>query len=152
AKPKYRFKDLYGMINESMLLDCFHLLKRRAAPGVDGIDVEGYGKELGRRVAELVERLKTRCYRAQKVRRRYIEKAAGKLRPLGIPTVEDKLVQMAARRILDAIYEADFVESSNGYRPGRGPRQTTQKLQARLYRERVNWMVEADIEGFIDHL
>jgi RNA-directed DNA polymerase len=152
AEPKYRFEDLYGMINAAMLIECFHLLKRRAAPGVDGMTVSEYEKGLRGRIEELVERLKGKRYRAQLVRRRYIEKTGGKLRPLGIPVLEDKLVQMAAKRVLEAIYEADFMESSNGYRPGRGPRQTTQKLQDRLYRGRINWMVEADIEGFFDHI
>jgi group II intron reverse transcriptase/maturase len=140
------------LINEEMLIECFHLLKRRAAPGVDGVTVSEYEKGLKGRIEELVQRLREKRYRAPLVRRRYIEKTGGKLRPLGIPTVEDKLVQMAAKRVLEAIYEEDFMESSNGYRPGRGPRQTTQKLQDRLYRGRINWMVEADIEGFFDHI
>lgn len=140
------------MINVEMLIECFHLLKRQAAPGVDGMTVSEYEKGLRERVDGLVERLKGKRYRAQLVRRRYIEKSGGKLRPLGIPVLEDKLVQMAAKRVLEAIYEEDFVESSNGYRPGRGTRQTTQKLQDRLYRGRIHWMVEADIEGFFDHI
>jgi RNA-directed DNA polymerase len=152
AEPKHRFEDLYGMINTEMLIECFHLLKRRAAPGVDGMTVSEYEKGLTGRIEELVERLKSKRYRAQLVRRRYIEKTGGKLRPLGIPALEDKLVQIAAKRVLEAIYEEDFMESSNGYRPGRGPRQTTQKLQDRLFRGRVNWMVEADIEGFFEHI
>ena len=152
AESGYRFEDLYGMINEEMLIECFHLLKRRAAPGVDGVTVSEYEKGLKGRIEELVQRLKDKRYRAQLVRRRYIEKTGGKLRPLGIPAVEDKLVQMAAKRVLEAIDEADFMESSNGYRPGRGPRQTTQKLQDRLFRGRVHWMVEADIEGFFEHI
>ena len=127
-----------------MLIECFHLLKRRAAPGVDGMTVREYEKGLRGRIEDLVERLKCWRYRAQLVRRRYIEKTGGKLRPLGIPVLEDKLVQMAAKRVLEAIYEEDFMESSNGYRPGRGPRETSQKLQDRLFRSRVHWMVEAD--------
>ena len=152
AEPGHRFQDLYGMINVEMLIECFHLLKRRAAPGVDGMTVSEYEKGLRGRIEELVERLKSKRYRAQLVRRRYIEKTGGKLRPLGIPVLEDKLVQMAAKRVLEAIYEEDFMESSNGYRPGRGPRETSQKLQDRLFRSRVHWMVEADIEGFFDHI
>ena len=152
AEAGYRFFDLYGMINEGLLIDSFHDLRRSAASGVDGLTVSEYEKELGARVAGLVGRLKEKRFRAQLVKRRYIPKAGGKLRPLGLPTVEDKLVQMAARRVLEAIYEKDFMESNNGYRPGRGPRQTTQKLQARLFRGRVRWMVEADIEGFFENI
>ena len=152
AEPGHRFEDLYGMINVEMLIECFHLLKRRAAPGVDGMTVSEYEQGLRERIEALVERLKSKRYRAQLVRRVHIDKGGGKLRPLGIPVLEDKLVQMAAKRVLEAIHEADFVESSNGYRPGRGARHTTQKLQDRLYRGRVHWMVEADIEGFFDHI
>jgi group II intron reverse transcriptase/maturase len=152
AEPNYRFQNLYGMINTEMLIGCFHQLKRGAASGVDGMTVSEYEKGLAGRIEELVQRLKDKRYRAKLVRRRYIKKTGGKLRPLGIPALEDKLVQMAAKRVLEAIYEEDFVESSNGYRPGRGPRQTTQKLQDRLFRSRVHWMVEADIEGFFDHI
>jgi len=152
AEPGHRFEGLYGLINEQMLFESFRKLKRQAAPGVDGMTVKEYEKDLGSRVADLVERLKSKRYRAHVIRRKYIEKGGGKLRPLGIPILEDKLVQMAARRVLEAIYEKDFMESSNGYRPGRGARQTTQKLQDRLFNSRVRWMVEADIEGFFDHL
>ena len=152
AEPKYRFFDLYGMINESMLIDCFRDLRRPAAPGVDGITVRKYEEQLGPRVAGLVSRLKEKRYRAPLVKRQYIDKGGGKRRPLGLPTVEDKLVQMAARRVLEAIYEKDFLECNNGYRPGRGARQTTLKLQDRLFLGRVRWMVEADIEGFFEHI
>src|SRR5437899_1516481 len=152
AEPEYRFFDLYGMINEPMLIDCFYDLRRHAAPGVDGMTVSEYEKELGPRVAELVGRLKEKRFRAQLVKRQYIDKGGGKLRPLGLPTLEDKLVQMAARRVLEAIHEKDFLDSNNGYRPGRGARQTTQKLQDRLFRGRTRWMVEADIEGFFEHI
>ena len=152
-EPRYRFRNLYGMINEEMLYESYGQLKRQAAPGIDGIDVAAYGKELRTNIGRLVQRLKEGRYRARHVRRRYIPKPGGKQRPLGILAVEDKLVQMAARRVLEAIYEADFVEESNGYRPGRGARQTSQKLQHRLFHgRRIKWIVEADIEGFFDHL
>jgi RNA-directed DNA polymerase len=153
AEPKHRFRNLYGMIDEGMLYESYGQLKRRAAPGVDGIDVVAYGKELKANIGMLVQRLKDKQYQAKAVRRRYIPKAGGRERPLGIPAMEDKLVQMAARRVLEAIYEADFVEESNGYRPGRGARQTSQKLQHRLFHNRrIKWIVEADIEGFFDNL
>ena len=90
------------MINVEMLIECFRLLKRQAAPGVDGMTVSEYEKGLSERIEGLVERLKGKRYRAQLVKRRYIEKDGGKLRPLGIPVLEDKLVQMAAKRVLEA--------------------------------------------------
>ena len=153
AEPKHRFRSLYRMIDLPMLYECYHELRREAAPGVDGIDVAAYGEQLDERLADLLERLKAQRYRAQLVRRRYIPKpGSAKQRPLGIPVVEDKLVQMAASRILEAIYEADFLDSSMGYRGGRGARAATQKLQHVLFHGRIGWMVEADIEGFFDHL
>jgi retron-type reverse transcriptase len=150
-EPKHRFRSLYRMIDLPMLYDCYTQLRKDAAPGVDGLDVAEYGKQLDERLADLLERLKSQGYRAQLVRRRYIPKAGSdKLRPLGIPVVEDKLVQMAASRILEAIYEADFLESSVGYRGGRGARSATQRLQHELFHGHVGWMVEADIEGFLE--
>jgi group II intron reverse transcriptase/maturase len=141
------------MIDLPMLHECYRQLRKEAAPGVDGLDVAAYCENLEERLADLLERLKARSYRAQMVRRRYIPKVGSdKLRPLGIPTVEDKLVQRAASRILEAIYEADFLESSVGYRSGRGARAATQKLQHELFHGQIGWLVEADIEGFFDHL
>ena len=153
AVPKHRFRSLYRMIDLPMLYDCYRELRRDAAPGVDGLDVAAYGEQLDARLADLLVRLKAQSYRAQLVRRRYIPKpGSAKQRPLGIPVVEDKLVQMAASRILEAIYEADFLDSSMGYRGGRGARAATQKLQHVLFHGRIGWIVEADIEGFFDHL
>jgi len=140
------------MIDLPMLHECFGQLRRAAAPGVDGVDVAAYAEHLNERLADLLERLKAQTYRAQLVRRRYIPKPGGKQRPLGIPVVEDKLVRMAAGRILSAIYEADFVDESWGYRASRAPRAATQKLQHVLFHGRIGWIVEADIEGFFDHL
>src|SRR5215210_1667543 len=133
AEPKHRFRSLYGMIDEGVLYESYGQLRRQAAPGADGIDVAAYGRDLKGNIGRLVERLKSKQYQAKQVRRRFIPEAGGKERPLGIPAVEDKLVQMAARRVLEAIHESDFTEESNGYRPGRGARQTSQKLQHRLF-------------------
>jgi group II intron reverse transcriptase/maturase len=141
------------MINLPMLYECYHQLRKGAAPGVDGVDVAAYGEHLDERLADLLARLKAQRYRAQLVKRRYIPKAgSSKLRPLGLPVVEDKLVQLAASKILTAIYEADFLDSSMGYRDGRAARMATQKLQHVLFHGRIGWIVEADIEGFFDHL
>src|SRR5215831_6593572 len=93
AEPGHRFQNLYGMINTEMLIGCFRQLKRGAASGVDGMTVSEYEKGLAGRIEELVTRLKDKRYRAKLVRRRYIKKTGGKLRPLGIPALEDKLVQ-----------------------------------------------------------
>lgn len=147
---KHRFRSLYREINLPMLHECFRELSKKAAAGVDGMTVEEYEKNLDERLVDLWQRLISKRYRAQKVRRRHIPKGNGKTRPLGIPALEDKLVQLAARKLLEAIYEADFMESSVGYRPKRGARQATQKLQNDLYHSRVQWIVEADIKSFFD--
>ena len=149
-EPNYRFRNLYGEIDLSMLYESFRDLKRSAAPGVDGVTVEMYAEDLDRNLRQLLERLVGKTYRAQHVRRRYIPKGNGKTRPLGIPALEDKIVQQAASKLLQAIYEADFLDVSKGYRPNRGARDASQELRERLFFERVHWVVEADIEGFFD--
>jgi RNA-directed DNA polymerase len=149
---KARFGNLYGLLNEKNLRECFYKLKRGAAPGVDGVDFEQYEVNLTPNLANLVERLKGKQYRAKLVRRKHIPKPGGKLRPLGIPVIEDKLLQMAAASVLSAIYEQDFLETSWGYRPGRGPRQASRVLAGRLAIGRYHWIVEADIRGFFDRI
>lgn len=151
-EPKHRFRNLYGEINLLMLYESFRDLKRKAAPGVDGVTVEEYEKDLDRNLRQLLERLIGKTYRAQHVRRRYIPKGKGKTRPLGIPALEDKIVQEAASKLLQAIYEVDFLDVSKGYRPNRGARDASQELRERLILERVHWIVEADIEGFFDNV
>jgi group II intron reverse transcriptase/maturase len=151
-EPKHRFRSLYREINLPMLHDCFRELRRGAVPGVDGVTVADYEENLDSNLRDLLERLIAKRYRAQKVRRRYIPKGGGKTRPLGIPALEDKIVQMAARRLLEAIYEEDFLEVSKGYRPNRGARDASQELADGLFRGRIHWVVEADIKGFFDHV
>jgi len=149
---KYRFRSLYREIDLRMLYDSFMLLKPGAAAGVDGMDWHEYANDLDANLEDLLERLKTHRYRAKMIRRKYIPKASGKLRPLGIPTLEDKIVQMSARRLLEAIFEPDFSDNSMGYRPNRGARAASQKLRDELFFGRTHWIVEADIQGFFDHM
>jgi RNA-directed DNA polymerase len=143
---------LSRLISRPMLHECYHDLSKRAAAGIDGVSWREYGEHLSENLAQLHERLRAGRYRARPVRRKYIPKADGKRRPLGIPALEDKIVQKAAARILESIYEADFLDCSAGYRPGRGPRGASQQLQHELYHSRVGWIVEADIKGFFDHV
>lgn len=149
---KARFGGLYRLLNEENLRSCFYQLRRSAAPGVDKVTFEEYERELDTNLADLVGRLKTNRYRAKLVRRKYIPKPNGKLRPLGIPALEDKLLQVAAARILEAIYEQDFLNCSWGYRPRRGAREASRSLAGRLYKGRIGWVVEADIRGFFDNI
>ena len=151
-EPGHRFGGLYTMLNLSMLRDSFHRLRRDAACGVDNQSVADFEENLEENLADLLDRLISKRYRAKLVRRKNIPKGKGKFRPLGIPAVEDKIVQMAARRILEAIYEADFLETSRGYRSGKGARHAGQMLQNEIVMKKVNWVVEADIKGFFNNL
>lgn len=155
-EPKHRFRSLERLIDLQMLYECFYSLKRKAAPGVDGVVVEDYEKNLDENLRDLEKRLKEKRYRAKPVRRRYIAKAGSrKRRPLGIPTLEDKIVQQAASWILQSIYEEDFSERSVGYRRGvPGPRKCSYQLSRELDSGVYRWVVEADIRSFfedVDH-
>lgn len=152
AKPKHRFGNLYELLNEEYLKECWTYIRKDAASGVDRVSAREYEKDLEANVHDLVERLKAKRYRAQLVRRRDIPKGEGKTRPLGIPVVEDKLLQMAVKRILEAIYEQDFLRCSYGYRPGKGALDATDKLTVKLQFGRYNYVVEADIRAFFDNI
>lgn len=148
---RYRFRDLGGMLSEEALIDTWKLMNRKAAPGIDRQTAQEYEKDLATNVQDLVSRLKGKRYRARLVKRVYIPKADGKLRPLGLPVVEDKLVQATVARILSAIYEVDFLPCSFGYRPKTSARDALKSLTKTLY-GRLNFVVEADIKGFFDNI
>lgn len=150
--PNHRFGDLYRQLNQQSLRASFYLLRKEAASGVDGVTFQQYEPKLEENLTRLVERLKCKSYHARLVRRKYIPKGNGKLRPLGIPALEDKLLQSAVTQILLAIYEADFLPCSYGYRPGRGPHTAVRELTDELHWGKHNFVVEADIKGFFDHL
>jgi len=152
SHKKHRFGSLYGLLNEENLAWCFEFLRKDAAPGVDRVDYVGYQRDLDSNIHDLVERLKGNRYRAKLVRRRYIPKLNGKMRPLGIPATEDKLVQVAVAKILGAIYEQDFLDWSYGYRPQRSPQDAATELTHSLHHGRYCWVVEADIKGFFDNI
>jgi len=119
---------------------------------VDGIGAREYAEDLTGNIRNLVERLKRKTYRARLVRRHWIPKPDGRQRPLGIPVVEDKLLQLAVTRILEAIYEQDFLRCSYGYRPNKGALDAVDKLTVKLQFGEYNFVVEADIQGFFDNL
>ncbi len=148
----HRFGGLYRLLNQANLRECFFQLRKDAAPGVDGVTFEEYESNLDDNLGSLVQRLMNKSYRARLVRRKYIPKGNGKLRPLGIPALEDKLVQLAVAQILSAIFEADFLPCSYGYRAGRSPHEAVRELTDTLYRGRFEFVYEADIKGFFDHL
>ena len=151
-EPKHRFRSLSRLLDRRMLRESFHALKRKAAPGIDGVTHAAYSEALESNLAALEMRLKEGRYRATPVKRRWIPKSGGKLRPLGIPVLEDKIIQHAVRRILEAIWEEDFHDESIGYRPGRGARQGSLELREALQTGSYRWVVEADIRSFFDHV
>ncbi|MGQ7848459.1 group II intron reverse transcriptase/maturase [Granulosicoccus sp. 3-233] len=146
----HRFQNLYRLLNEELLLDCWRKLNKHAASGVDEVTAQAYEENLYANIENLVRRLKSKCYRAKLVRRCYIPKANGKLRALGIPALEDKLVQRACARILTAIYEQDFLNVSYGYRPQRSARDALDDLGFNLQYGSFGYVVEADIKGYFD--
>jgi len=152
SQKKYRFRNLFSLLDEELLRECWRDIRRDAAYGVDRVSALEYEQNLEENIHDLVERLKRKSYRAKLIRRHYIPKADGKLRPLGIPATEDKLLQLAVARILEAIYEQDFLRCSYGYRPNTGAREAVDKLTIKLQFGRYNYVAEADIRGFFDHL
>jgi len=151
-EKKYRFRNLYRLINEEILHESWRMLNKRAATGTDGIKYEEYGRNLDENIKELVARLKQKRYRAKLIRRHYIEKGNGKQRPLGIPAIEDKLLQHAVKRILSAIYEQEFYSCSYGYRPNKNAHDAIKDLKTLLGTKKFRYVVEADIKGYFDNL
>jgi retron-type reverse transcriptase len=139
---------LHHVYNVEHLRAAYHALKRDAAPGIDGETWEHYGQALEANLADLAGRLKRGAYRARPVKRTYIPKADGRQRPLGIPTLEDKLVQRAMADVMNAIWEADFLGFSYGFRPGRQAHDALDALYTGLLTRKVNWVLDADIRGF----
>ncbi len=127
-------------------------IKREAAAGVDGETWQHYGEVLEENLRDLSRRLQRGAYRAQPVRRAYILKTDGRQRPLGVPTLEDKIVQRAVVEVLNAIYEQDFLGFSYGFRPGRNPHQALDALTVGIMTKKVNWVLDADIRSFFDTL
>jgi group II intron reverse transcriptase/maturase len=124
----------------------------RKAPGVDGVRKESYGEGLDERLATLSARLRRMGYRPKPVRRTYIPKGDGRYRPLGIPSFEDRLVQDRLSRVLQAIWEPEFRECSYGFRPGRSPHDALRRVAEVVTTYGTQWVVEADIKGFFDHV
>jgi len=148
---KHKFGNLYGLLNEENLLLCFKQMNRKASPGVDKINYYTYEKDLNNNLNKLVDSLKSKTYKAKLVRRKYIPKGSGK-RPLGIPVVSDKLLQTACSKILESIFEQDFMNFSHGYRRGHGPRNTALDIRRQIQFGRYRWIIDADIKGFFDNI
>ena len=143
---------LHHVYDLNRLRTAYLALKRDAAAGVDGETWRHYGERLEENLQDLSGRLKRGAYRARPVLRRFIPKADGWLRPLGVPALEDKLVQRAVVEVLNALYEVDFLGFSYGFRPGRSPHHALDALATGIDRRRVNWVLDADIRGFFENL
>ncbi len=152
ADRKLRFTSLAHLLTPEFLLETWKQMNRKGASGVDGETVKEFESDLETRVEQLCVRLKARQYRPPPVRRVEIPKSDGRTRPLGIPTVEDRLVQRAVARILSAIYEQDFLESSYGFRPGRNAHQALRALRSHFVAGKVRHVYEADIRGYFNHI
>ena len=151
-RKEMKFTALLHHLTVALLRDSFYALKRKAAPGVDGVTWQEYETGLGGRVADLHSRVHRGAYRAQPSRRVYIPKPDGRQRPLGVAALEDKIVQQAVVTILNQIYEEDFRGFSYGFRPGRSQHQALDALYVAMTRKKVNWILDCDIRGFFDNL
>ena len=145
-----RFTALLHHVDLDRLRAAYWAIRPTAAPGVDGVTWEAYGQELEGNLRDLHARLHAGRYRAKPSRRAYIPKADGRQRPLGIATLEDKILQRAVVEVLNAIYEVDFRGFSYGFRPGRSPHHALDALAVGIERKSVNWVLDADIREFLD--
>jgi len=143
---------LHHVYDVERLRSAYFALKRDAAAGVDGETWQHYGEALGDHLQDLSARIQRGAFRASPVRRAYIPKADGRQRPLGVPTLEDKIVQRAVVEVLNAIYESDFLGFSYGFRSKRSPHHALDALTVGIETRRVNWVLDADIQGFFDTL
>jgi RNA-directed DNA polymerase len=145
-----RFTSLLHHVTFELLMESYYALKRQAAPGVDGETWRDYEEGMSERLRDLHERVHRGSYRAKPSRRTYIPKADGRMRPLGIAALEDKIVQQAVATVLNVIYEESFVGFSYGFRPGRNQHQALDALSVGIKRRKVSWVLDADIRSFFD--
>lgn len=145
-----KFTALLHHVNRDCLTEAFFNLKKTAAVGVDGITWQDYERNLEAHIADLHDRLHRGAYRALPSRRSWISKSDGRRRPLGIASLEDKIVQKAVLGVLQSIYEQDFLGFSYGFRPGRSQHSALDALSVAILSKKVNWILDADIEGFFD--
>ena len=150
TRKQERFTALLHHVDVELLRSSYGWLRKEAAPGVDGVTWDAYGEGLERKLEDLHDRIHRGAYRAQPSRRVFIPKSDGRQRPLGIASLEDKIVQRAMVEVLNAIWEQDFLGFSHGFRPGRGQHDALDALAVGITRHKVNWVLDADITGFFD--
>lgn len=147
-----RLETLMNRVNEETIKEEHRRQEKKKASGIDGVTKEVYGKELDKNAADLIARMKKFSYKPQPVRRTYIPKANGQLRPLGIPTYEDRLVQGAMAGPLSDVYEERFLDCSYGFRPKRSAHDVVRYINQTIMTCRVNYVLEADIKSFFDNV
>jgi group II intron reverse transcriptase/maturase len=151
--PQGKITSLAHLLNEEYLKECYGELKKGKAPGIDGRKLESYtNEEIEQVIKETVHKMKIKRYRPKPAKRVLIEKLNGKLRPLGIPTVRDKIVQQGIKKILEAIYEPIFLDMSYGFRPNRNCHQALKAVHAMVMTKPINWIIDVDIKGFFDNV
>ncbi len=151
-KKNHKFENLYGLLNRWNLGQSWYYLNKKAARGIDKISAEEFGKNLNHEVNKMEQELINNAYHANLVRRTYIDKLSGGKRPLGIPTVRDKLLQTTCSKILEAIYEAKFLSTRYGYRKGKGAKDAVKHLSYKLNYGKYGYIVEADIKGYFQNI
>lgn len=151
-EPKLQFTSLAHLLDIGFLRGCYFELGRDRASGIDGVSWREYGKQLDANLETLVERMKAKRYKPQPAKRVYIPKNDHEKRPLGLPSLEDKIVQKGIARVLEAIYEADFLDCSYGFRPNRGCHQALNAVDKTIMTKPINHVIEADIKGFFDNV
>lgn len=152
SENRRKVQNLMHLVNEETLREEHRKQSGRKATGVDGVTKEEYGENLNKNLPDLMGRMKQISYKPQAVRRTYIPKANGKMRPLGIPSYEDKLVQGVMANILNEVYEPRFLDSSYGFRPGRNAHQVVRFINQTIMTRSVNYVLEADIKSFFDNV
>ncbi len=146
--PDMVFTSIGHLINKELLKECHKEMDGKKAVGTDGITKEEYGARLEENLEELEEKLKKKAYKPKPAKRVEIPKENGKTRPLSIYCYEDKLVQEALRRVLEAVFEPHFYDEMMGFRPGRSCHKALRKLNGMLEKEKTNWVLDADVKGF----
>lgn len=151
-EPNLQFISLAHLLNEGFLKECYFGLGRDRASGIDGVSWKEYGEQLDVNLKNLVARMKEKRYKPQPAKRVYIPKNEHEKRPLGLPALEDKIVQKGISHILEAIYEADFSDCSYGFRPNRNCHQAINAVDKTIMTEPINYVIEADIKGYFDNV
>jgi len=151
-EPRYQFTCLAHLLNVGFLKECYKSLGRDRASGIDGVSWKEYGKQLDDNLNNLVARMKVKRYKPQPAKRVYIPKNEHEKRPLGLPALEDKIVQKGISRILEAIYEADFLNCSYGFRPARNCHQAINAVDKTIMAKPISYVIEADIKAYFDNV